>query len=80
MNDPRIHRDLGRIDATLKAQADKIAHLSDTQREIAERVENIHSVLMQVGGGWKTLLMVGALSSAITGVVMKIIGLVRFGP
>lgn len=72
MTDPSVHRDLGRIDATLDAQRSQLKELARTQKEMSEQVQAIHDVLTQVGGGWKTLLFVGTISAFFTGVMLKI--------
>lgn len=80
MNDPTIHRDLGRIDATLDAQGKQIAALIESQERTEARVQAIHDVVMAARGGWKALVIVGAISSALTGLVLKLAGLVKFDP
>lgn len=79
MNDPQIHRDLGRIDATLSAQREQIRQLVQSNEATDRRVKEMHDVLMQARGGWKTLLTVGAISSALTTVVLKLWAMLRGG-
>lgn len=79
MNDPQIHRDLGRIDATLSAQGEQIRQLVQSNEATDRRVKEMHDVLMQARGGWKTLLTVGAISSALTTVVLKLWAMLRGG-
>lgn len=73
MTEPQIHRDLGRLEATVKA-------LAESQKKTEERVQDIHDAVMAAKGGWKALVIVGAISSALTGLAMKLAGLLRFDP
>ena len=80
MSDPTIHRDLGRIDATLDAQGRQIAALIESQERTEARVQAIHDVVMAARGGWRALVIVGVISSFLTGIAMKLAGLVKFDP
>jgi len=79
VTDPQIHRDLGRIDATLSQQGEQIRRLVESNEATDQRVKEMHDVLMQARGGWKTLLTVGAISSALTTVVLKLWTILRGG-
>ncbi|EED40792.1 hypothetical protein N7643_04310 [Stenotrophomonas maltophilia] len=72
MSDMQIHRDMGRMEATIKAQGEQITTLVQQQKEMQAQVQEIHDVLTEARGSWKTLLMVGGLSSFITGLLFKI--------
>ena len=73
MTDPQLHRDLGKLEATVSA-------LAESQKKTEERVQDIHDAVMAAKGGWKALVIVGAISSALTGLAMKLAGLLRFDP
>ena len=73
MTDPQLHRDLGKLEATVMA-------LAESQKKTEERVQDIHDAVMAAKGGWRALVIVGAISSALTGVAMKLAGLLRFDP
>jgi len=77
VTDPQIHRDLGRIDATLSAQREQIRQLVESNEATDQRVKEMHDVLMQARGGWKTLLAVGTISSALTTAALKVWAAVR---
>lgn len=73
MTDPQLHRDLGRLESQVKM-------LAESQKITEERVQAIHDAVMAAKGGWRALVIVGAISSALTGVAMKLAGLLRFDP
>ena len=73
MTDPQLHRDLGRLESQVKM-------LAESQKITEERVQAIHDAVMAAKGGWRALVIVGAISSALTGVAMKLAGMLRFDP
>jgi len=45
MSDMQIHRDMGRMEATIKAQGEQITTLVQQQKEMQAQVQEIHDVL-----------------------------------
>lgn len=79
MTDQQLHRDIGRLEATVKAQEGRIASMAVEQKEMADQVKEMHEILLQAKGGWKTLVTVGAISSAVTTAVIKLIATFKAG-
>ncbi len=60
-----IDRDIGNMDARLGA-------LEADMHEVRTDVRDIRDTLLNVKGGWRVLVAVGALSSAFTAFLIKI--------
>ena len=60
-----IDRDIGNMDARLHV-------LEADMREVRTDVRNIRDTLLNVKGGWRVLVAVGALSSGFTAFLVKI--------
>lgn len=68
MTDPKLHRDLGRVEGRLeKVEAD----MDDVKR----MVKDMHDTITTAKGGWKTLLAVGGLSAALASAVTKFLSM-----
>lgn len=72
--DVEVHRDLGRHDA-------EIANIKDDLQTVKTDVSEIKQMLAEAKGGWRMLMAVGglaaAISSALTGLLIKLFGWVR---
>lgn len=67
--DHQLHRDVGRLEGDVKAIDSRV-------RDMQEKVDEMHRLLMQAQGGWRVMVMVGSASAAIGALVAKMIGLV----
>jgi chromosome segregation ATPase len=72
-----VQRDIGRLEASQDAMADDIHELREDVKEIKAQIADIHEILSQAKGGWRTLLMIGGLSSAVTVIVSKLVSFIR---
>lgn len=77
-----MQRDLGKHDAQIDALETRIETLDKDLREmredmrrIFEKLETINNTLSEAKGGWKTLMLVGGLSAAVGGIVVKLASL-----
>lgn len=66
MNPPmeQINRDVGRIEGDVRA-------LDRRVQDMQGKVDEMHRLLMQAQGGWKTMVAVGSLSAAVTTAFLK---------
>lgn len=71
-DDAKLHRDIGRLEATVE-------QLAESQQRTEQRVQAIHDVVMSAKGGWKTLVVVGSISSALTTAVIKFFSIFKGG-
>lgn len=70
MSDADVQREIGRLGATVE-------RLEDDVRDLRRMTADMHTTITEARGGWKTLLAVGALSSALTTACLKFWTLIR---
>lgn len=68
-----IHRDLGKHEAQISALNVQVNNLQADMKVVMQQLASIQQTLSEAKGGWKTLMWVGGLSAAVTGLVMKVI-------
>lgn len=68
MNDPQLHRDLGRVEGRLEKVETDVA-------EMKRMVSDLHTTITTAKGGWKTLVAVGGVSAALASAITKFISL-----
>lgn len=68
---PELHRDIGRHDAQIEALQQQVAQLHTDMGAMLTQLQEIHRTLAEARGGWKTLMAVAGLASAVTAVVVK---------
>lgn len=71
---PEIQRDLGRHDAQIESLQAEVKRLHDDMANVLTELQSISKTLAEARGGWRTLIAVGALASAITAGMLKMIG------
>lgn len=59
MSVDQLNRDLGRLEG-------KVEKLDDDVDDLKRMVGEIHQTISEAKGGWKTLVVVGTVSSALT--------------
>lgn len=69
-----MHRDLGRHDAQIEALQAQVDRLHADMTNVLTELRTINATLSEAKGGWKTLLMVGGVASAMTAFAMKVLG------
>ncbi|SKC49150.1 hypothetical protein [Pseudoxanthomonas indica] len=62
----KLNRDLGRLEG-------KVEKLDDDVDDLKRMVAEIHQTISEARGGWKTLVVVGTVSSALTTAAIKAI-------
>lgn len=62
----QLNRDLGRLEG-------KVEKLDDDVDDLKRMVAEIHQTISEARGGWKTLVVVGTVSSALTTAAIKAI-------
>ena len=70
--DTRVARELGEIQATVKAQGAQIS-------ELRADVKTLLDLAARTKGGWFALAAAGGLGGAIVAAVVKLLGLVKGG-
>lgn len=60
----QLNRDLGRLEG-------KVEKMDDDLDDIKRMVQEMHTAISEARGGWKTLVVVGTISSALTTGVIK---------
>lgn len=71
---PEVHRDLGKHDAQIESLQKQVAQLHIDLSAMLTQLQEIHSTLAEARGGWRTLMAVAGLASAVTAVVVKGLG------
>ncbi|GGD57934.1 hypothetical protein GCM10007235_32740 [Pseudoxanthomonas indica] len=66
MSMDKLNRDLGRLEG-------KVEKLDDDVDDLKRMVAEIHQTISEARGGWKTLVVVGTVSSALTTAAIKAI-------
>ena len=69
-----VHRDLGRHDAQIESLQTEVKRLHDDMANVLTELQTISKTLAEARGGWRTLIAVGALASAVTAGALKAIG------
>ncbi len=68
----QLNRDLGRLEG-------KVEKLDDDVDDIKRMVADMHQTISEARGGWKTLVIVGAISSAVTTAALKFLSVFKGG-
>lgn len=68
-SDASLHRDMGNLQARMHA-------VETRQREDSAKLSQVHDVIMNAKGGYKTLLMVGGFGAAIGGGIAWLVNLI----
>lgn len=68
----KLNRDLGRLEG-------KVEKLDDDVDDIKRMVASMHQTITEAKGGWKTLIVVGTVSSGITTAVLKFLTFMKGG-
>lgn len=69
-----MHRDIGRHDAQIEALQAQVDRLHIDMTTVLSELRIINKTLSEAKGGWKTLIAVGALASAITTGFLQFLG------
>lgn len=75
-----IHRDLGKHDAQIDALNVQFNRMHHDMQNMLEQLQQIQSTLAEAKGGWKTLMMVGGVSAALGGIVVKVMSWLQILP
>ena len=67
-----IHRDLGKHDAQIDALNVQFNRMHHDMQNMLEQLQQIQSTLSEARGGWRLMVMVGGLSAAAGGIVVKV--------
>lgn len=67
-----VNRDLGRHEAQIEALNKKVDELHRDLQTVHGDLQEIKQTLASARGGWKTLMAVGGLASAMTALAMKV--------
>lgn len=71
--DAQVHRDLGELTATVRAQGERLAAMETRQLASDKKLNDVHDTIMQAAGGWRVLVVVGGIGVAIGGLLVKFI-------
>lgn len=66
-----VHRDLGKHDAQIEALQARVDGLHADLTRVLRELQQINETLAQARGGWRTLMAVAGLASAVTAVMVK---------
>lgn len=69
-----MHRDLGRHDAQIEALQQQVDRLHADMTSVLSELRTINKTLSEAKGGWKTLIAVGAIASAVTTGFLQFLG------
>ena len=61
----QLNRDIGRLEGTVE-------RLTSDVDDLKRMVSDMHTVITEARGGWKSLMAVAGLSSVLTGALIKI--------
>jgi len=75
-HDQELHRDFYRLEGKVGALEERIAFLNAELSGMRSDMKYIMETLSEARGGWRTLMMVGGLASAITAAMFKLIELI----
>lgn len=67
-----LDRDLGRLEG-------KVEKMEDDLDDVKRMVADMHKTISEARGGWKTLVVVGTVSAAITTGAMKALAFLKGG-
>lgn len=67
-----IHRDLGKHDAQIEALTVQFNRMHNDMQKMLEELQIIQATLSEARGGWRLMVMVGGLSAAAGGIVVKV--------
>jgi prefoldin subunit 5 len=70
-----LHRDIGRHDAQIEALQAQVDRLHGDMAKALSELQQINRTLSEARGGWRMLLAVGGLSSALTAGIIQLMGL-----
>lgn len=65
-----MERDLGRLEG-------KVEKLDDDVDDLKRMVAEMHQTITEAKGGWKTLVVVGSISAALTTVGIRFLGWIK---
>lgn len=68
----QLNRDLGRLEG-------KVEKLDNDVDDIKRMVASMHQTIAEAKGGWKTLIAVGTVSSAVTTAALKFFAMFKGG-
>lgn len=69
MTDPRLHRDIGRLESRVAALEARLAEANRTQAQMAATLSTISATLAEARGGWRALLGLAGMAAAAGGLV-----------
>lgn len=68
-----LHRDVGKHDAQIEALQQQVNRLHQDLSSVISKLEEINQTLSEAKGGWRTLMMVAGIASAVTAAGTKIV-------
>lgn len=74
-----MERELGRQGAQIEELQRDVKHLSEEMARMNAKLSEMHDILAQARGGWKTLVLVGGAIAALGGILYRLVGLVLHG-
>lgn len=76
----KAQQDIVRLEVEVAHMARSIEALTETMAEQGKSLAEIHRILSEARGGWKTLMIAGGIASALGGGVAWLVSHVRFTP
>lgn len=74
-----VQRDLGRAEGRLGALERDISAIKSGMEKQDEKLASIEKLLSEVKGGWKVLMLAGALGASLMAAVIKVATLLPIG-
>jgi len=74
--DAEIYTKLGQHDAQIEALGVTVNRLHADMSSIIRELKDINQTLHQAQGGWRTLVVVATVASAVTAMALKLAGLI----
>lgn len=79
MNDD-IHRDLGKHGAQIEALTAQFNRMHADMQQILTELKHVQETMASVKGSWQGMLMVGGLSAAVGGALVKVLQWLKIFP
>ena len=70
MTENELHRDLGRMETEIQELKRRVGN-------VEALMSDVHKIVTEARGGWKTLLAVGGASAAVGAAVAKVVAYLK---
>lgn len=74
--DTSLHRDIGRLESRMDGADKRAADMQRQVENIAKKMEDVHTMVMQAQGGFKVIIAVSTAAAALGAAFTKLLSAV----